>query len=126
MKLKIILPEKVLLEAEVRRITVEAVDGSMGILPRHVNFVTALTPGILTYIKADGREAFAALDEGILLKNKKEIRISVQNGVKGAELGQLEQAVREFITMRDQLEERSSYALALMEADFLRRFVEMD
>lgn len=126
MNLKVLLPEKVILDETVQRVVAEAEDGSFGILPRHVDFVTAVVPGIMTFIKEDGEESFVATDEGILLKQGRNILVSVQNGVRADKLGELEQAVTNFLSSRGELEQRSRYALGLLEADFLRRFVEME
>ncbi|HBE49542.1 MAG TPA: F0F1 ATP synthase subunit epsilon, partial [Cyanobacteria bacterium UBA11369] len=50
MKLKVLLPTKILLEEEVSKITAEAANGSFCLLPRHIDFVTALVPGILIFV----------------------------------------------------------------------------
>jgi len=126
MNLKVLLPEKILLDETVQGVVAEAEDGSFGILPRHVDFVTAVVPGIMTFIKENGEESFIATDEGILLKQGKKILVSVENAVRADKLGQLEQAVNNFLHSRGELEQRSRYALGLLEADFLRRFVEME
>jgi len=126
MNLKVLLPERILLDETVQRVVAEAEDGSFGILPRHVDFVTAVVPGIMTYIKENGEESFVATDEGIFLKQGSNILVSVENGVRADKLGQLEQAVNNFLSSRGNLEKRSRYALGLLEADFLRRFVEME
>ncbi|MDY6909404.1 MAG: hypothetical protein SWC40_05625 [Thermodesulfobacteriota bacterium] len=65
MRLRILLPTEILLEEPVRKIVAEAPNGFFCLLPRHVDFVTALVLGILSYEAEDGRERFAAMDEGI-------------------------------------------------------------
>ncbi|MBN2265579.1 MAG: F0F1 ATP synthase subunit epsilon, partial [Candidatus Aminicenantes bacterium] len=60
MKLKVLLPEGIFLDAEVSRVAAEAENGAFVILPRHVDWVTALVPGILSY-DAGGEEAFLAV-----------------------------------------------------------------
>ncbi len=49
MRLRVLLPTQVLLDREVNKLTAEAEDGAFGMLPRHIDFVTMLVPGILTY-----------------------------------------------------------------------------
>ena len=49
MKLTVWLPTEVLLDEEVTRISAEAQNGWFGLLPKHVDFVTALVPGVLTF-----------------------------------------------------------------------------
>ena len=46
MSLKIVLPTRVLLDVKIRKIVAEAVDGAFGVLPRHIDFVAALRPGL--------------------------------------------------------------------------------
>ena len=57
MKLKILLPGGVLLDEEVKKVIVEAVNGSFCILPHHIDIVSALVPGILTFVTTGGHEA---------------------------------------------------------------------
>ena len=49
MKLMVLLPTEVLIDEEARKITAEAQNGSFCLLPRHIDFVTALVPGILSF-----------------------------------------------------------------------------
>ncbi|MBD3308113.1 F0F1 ATP synthase subunit epsilon, partial [candidate division KSB3 bacterium] len=67
MKLRVLLPTRVLLDEEVTKVTAEAENGMFGILPRHVDFVTILVPGIVSF-EIDGKEEFLAVDEGVLVK----------------------------------------------------------
>lgn len=73
----------------------------------------------------NGQEEFTALAEGILVKREKEVLISTINGVRGANLGQLNRVVREEYVKLDERDRRARSALARMEADFVRRFMEL-
>lgn len=55
--LRIITPERVVLDESVEKVSVTATDGSMGILPRHAGMVAALDPGELTYQVAGAEES---------------------------------------------------------------------
>ena len=46
-KLDIISPEKTLFSDDVLMVTMPAVEGDMGILKNHINFITFLKPGII-------------------------------------------------------------------------------
>ncbi len=124
MKLKVLLPERVLLEREVDKIVAEAIDGSFGILPRHIDMVAPLVPGILRYT-AGGEEAYLALDEGMLVKCGQEVLVSVRNAVAGVDLGALEETVRERFHVIDDQERRMRTALLHLELDIVRRFSEL-
>jgi F-type H+-transporting ATPase subunit epsilon len=125
MRLKVLLPTEVLLDVEVTKVTAEAENGSFCLLPRHIDFVTALIPGLLSYETADGREEFLAVDEGILVKCGAETLVSTRNAAHGADLGALERRVREQFETIDERERMTRSAVAKIEADFLRRFMEL-
>jgi F-type H+-transporting ATPase subunit epsilon len=124
MKLKVFLPTEVLVDEEVSKVTAEAEDGSFSLLPRHVDFVAALVPGILYLYSGQGEE-FLALDGGILVKCSGDVMVSTRKAVKGENLGELRQVVeREFRTLDDR-EKKTRSVLAKLEADFARRFIDL-
>lgn len=53
--LRVITPERILLDEPVQSVSLTALDGSMGILPRHANMVSALDVGVLEYRDASGK-----------------------------------------------------------------------
>jgi F-type H+-transporting ATPase subunit epsilon len=61
----------------------------------------------------------------VLIKRDDEVLVSAVNGVTGADLGQLHQTVREEFKSLDERDRRARSALARMEADFVRRFMEL-
>lgn len=125
MHLEILLPTQILVDTDVIKVIAEAENGSFCLLPRHVDFVAALVPGLLSFTLPDGQEEFTALAEGILVKRGNEVLISTINGVRGASLGQLNRVVREEYVKLDERDRRARSALARMEADFVRRFMEL-
>ena len=125
MRLRILLPEQILLDMEVLKVTAEAENGSFGLLPRHRDFVTALVPGILTFVTTDEREEFLAVDEGILVKCGADVRVSTRNAVLGRELGELRLMIEERFKQVDEFEKKSRDVLYKMEADLVRRFMEL-
>ena len=119
------LPTQILVDEEVRKIVAEGENGFFGLLPRHIDFVSALVPGILLYESEEGEEAFIAIDEGILVKYGATVLVSTRNGVRGADLGDLkETVVRQFKTL-DEQERKSRSVISKMEADFVRRFLDL-
>ena len=62
MKLKILIPTKVLIDREVTKVIAEAENGHFCLLPHHIDFVAALVPGILSFTRATGEEIFVAVD----------------------------------------------------------------
>lgn len=123
MNLKIFLPAEIFLDMEVDKVVGESPAGSFCLLPRHIDYLTALVPGILSYASSAGEEFFLALDGGILVKQQNRIRIATNRAVKGA-LGQLQVEVESMLSELDDREKSTRAALARLEAGFLRRFME--
>jgi len=123
MKLKIILPDNVFLDETVDKVISESPSGSFCIRPGHIDYVTALVPGILSYTTFEDREHFLALDGGLLVKNADQVLISSRNAVSG-DLGTLRDHVARMITDISEKERKTRTSMARLEADFIRRFME--
>jgi F-type H+-transporting ATPase subunit epsilon len=124
MKLKILIPTQILLEKEVTKVVAEAENGSFGLLENHIDFTAPLVPGIFSYETGEGREFFVAVDEGVLVKNGSEILVSTRNAVQGEDLGTLRQTVEEKFRTLNEMEKKTRSAVARIEADFIRGFME--
>ena len=121
MNLKISLPQKILLQEEVLKVKAEGSQGHFCLLPRHIDTVSTLVPGILAYYPASGGEHFVAVNTGLLLKIGPEVLVAVDKAVSGP-LGELEQAVSAMLVAEDEYERQARTAVARLEADFVRRF----
>ncbi len=123
MNLKILLPFKVFAEKSgVSRIVSETHAGSFGLLPLRRDCVAALTPGILIYETAAEGEVFVAVDGGVLVKTGPDVLVSVRRAIRGADLGQLRQAVEDEFLALDAHEQNVRSVLTKLETGFLRRF----
>ncbi len=125
MNLRVLLPAQVLLDEEVEKVTAEAANGSFTLLPRHVDFVAALVPGILSYLAPGGREHFLALDEGILVKQGDQVYVSAARAVPGDDLEQLQDTVRNELRVLGEGEKKARSVMARLEIDTLRRFTRL-
>ena len=125
MHLRVLLPTRILVDSPVIKIIAEAENGSFCLLPRHVDMVSALAPGLLTFTNNEGKEEFAAIDEGVLVKHGSEVLISVRNAVRGSDLGLLRLMITESFEALDDREKKARGALARLEADFVHRFIEL-
>ncbi len=125
MKLKVLLPFQEFAEInDVKRIVAETPRGSFGLLPRRLDCVAVLAPGILTYETETDGEVYVAVDEGVLVKTGTNVLVSVRNAMGGLSLGQLREAVeREFVNL-DEGEKQIRAVLAKLESGFVRRFAE--
>ena len=125
MRLKVCVPTDVLVDTDVTKVIAEAENGSFCLLPRHIDFVTALVPGLLAFVPTTGGEIFLALDEGILVKCGTDVLVSTRQAVRGPDLGQLRQTVETQFRRLDEHEAMARAILAKLEADTVRRFVKL-
>jgi F-type H+-transporting ATPase subunit epsilon len=122
MNLKILLPFQIFAEKTgVSRIVAETREGSFGVLPRRLDCVAGLVPGILIYQREAEDEVYVAVDEGVLVKAGADVRVSVRNAFSGTDLGHLRETVeREFLHVDERAQSVRS-VLVKMESDLIRR-----
>lgn len=126
MSLKVLLPFEVFAdEVDVMRIVAETREGAFGLLPRRLDCVAALTPGILVYETAAQGELYLAVDEGVLVKSGPQVLVSVRRALGGADLAQLRDAVEQEFMALDEHEQDVRSVMAKLESGFLRRFVNL-
>jgi F-type H+-transporting ATPase subunit epsilon len=126
MKLKVWLPTEVLLDEAVTKIKAEAENGWFGLLPKHVDFVTALVPGVLTFEPCGKPEEYLAIDHGILVKCGAEVSVSTRNAVRGTNLAQLKKDVERQFRERAEREKAAHALEAKLEADLVRGLLEAE
>jgi len=114
-----------LLEEEVEKVTAEAENGFFTMLPRHIDFVAALIPGIFSYVTTGGEEHFLALDAGVLVKQGDQVYISAARAVPGDDLEHLEYTVESELKVLGESEKKARAVMARLEADTLRRFAHL-
>ncbi len=120
MHLTILMPSKVFLSTDrVVKVVAESARGSFGILPRRLDCLCALVPGILTYCTEDGREFHVAVDEGILTKIGDSISISVRNAVGGVALSELKKALDSELKKIDETESALRSSIVLLQGSML-------
>ena len=126
MRIQITLPTHLVCDAEVRKVSAEAANGSFTLLLHHIDFVTTLVAGILYFeTTGEGEEIFFAVDEGILVKRGSDVLVSTRNAVRSADLESLNRTIREHFEVLDEHERRARSALLRLEADFVRRYLEL-
>jgi F-type H+-transporting ATPase subunit epsilon len=126
MHLKVLLPSRILVDTEVTRITAESPAGEFCLLPRHIDWVAPLVPGILTYVDTDRQEVHMAVDRGILVKCKDQVLVSIRNGSIGPELGTLRTTVDREFGVLDDRERKARQAVAKLESGFIRQFLRIE
>lgn len=126
MRLRVLLPTEVLLDAVVVKVVAEAANGSFCLLPRHVDFVAALVPGVLAYADEAGTTRYLGVDEGVLVKRADDVFVSVLDAVRGEAIEVLAGLVQERFRELDEDEREARGALARLEAGALRRLYELE
>lgn len=120
MRLVIQLPSRIFLDQKkVIRVTAEAPAGKFGILPRRLDCITSLIPGILSYTTEDEREYHVAVDEGLLVKEAFEVRVAVRNAIGDVDLLELKGVVEEQLKALDERELSLRQSISLLQGRIL-------
>jgi F-type H+-transporting ATPase subunit epsilon len=127
MRLRVLLPSRVLLDEPVAKVLAEGLEGHFCLLPRHVDLLAALVPGVLTWVPADapGEERFVAVDHGLLVKEGPDVRVAVRRAVAGDSLADLLGTVDSEFRAVDEQERKARAAAARLESGFVRRFLDV-
>jgi len=120
-RLRVCLPDRVLVDSRVKKIIAESEDGSFCLLPRHIDYVALLVPGILSYESDEvANEEYLAVDEGILIKRGDDVTVSTRKGVLSKDLEVLKQTVEnEFLDLEEQ-ERKARSIIAKLEMDVVQ------
>ena len=65
LRLEIVTPQAIAFSEDVHMVTLQAIDGQIGVYPHHVHLITQLVPGELT-VTRDGEDRFLAMGEGLV------------------------------------------------------------
>jgi F-type H+-transporting ATPase subunit epsilon len=123
MNLKVLLPFRVFVEKTgVSQIVAETRNGSFGLLPRRLDCVAPLVPGLLVFESSAEGEVFVAVDEGVLVKTGPDVLVSVRRAMLGTDLQQLRATVQQEYLTLDEQEQNLRSVMAKLESGFLRRF----
>ncbi len=125
MQVKLHLPTRTLFAGQATQLFAVAQNGGFGILPNHIDFVTALVPSVLTLVTPQSVEQVFGIDEGLLVKKGHIVDIAVRRGVQGDDLDTLRDMVRETFVEMDENERMARSALSRLEANMVRRFAEL-
>jgi len=123
--IRILTPTRVLLDTHASKVVAEAENGSFCLLPLHVDFVSALQAGILSYETPEGAEHHVAIDAGIMVKCGGDVMVSTGNAVLGDDLSALRRAIEDQVRDRDEHEQVTRSALNKLETSIVRRFMEL-
>ena len=125
MRLRIVVPTGIEVDEEVVHVAAEGLHGSFAVLPRHLDFSASLVPGLLSFRSGEDAEKVFAVDRGTLVKAGEDVTVAVWRAIAG-QLDELQRAVEEQLLDVSEHEERARQALDRMQADFVRRYVDLE
>lgn len=124
MRVRLVIPGKTYLDEDMDKITAPGKEGSFQILPKHIDLVASLQPGILMLTK-DGKDRYFAINQGVLVKEQDLIHISCFQVMESVSLSKLKDTITENFKILDEKEKKLKQILTKLEADTLIRFMEM-
>ena len=83
--LRVITPDRIVIDTAVDYVQLPGVDGSIGVLPRHAHLVTALAIGLMSY-KDGGKEETLFLSGGFAEVRNNTIRVVSEAGERPDEI----------------------------------------
>lgn len=122
MLLTIYSPLGTILETQIKKVTFETVNGNYTLLPKHVDFVSAMNPNIVRYVDENKEEKFAACHRGIVVKKGKDVTISVQKAVLSDSVDELSKVIIEDFKKSEEQRKELNLAMARLEIGLLRGF----
>lgn len=126
MQVRIFLPTEVFYQEDaISKIVAEGMEGYFTLLPRHIDYVSVLVPGIMTIEHENGINDFIAVDRGTLVKKGSNVAISVRNGVRGETIEKLSHVVEDQFKKVDDMEKKARAILTGLEFNMLKRFSEL-
>jgi F-type H+-transporting ATPase subunit epsilon len=125
MHLRVVTANAVVVDDPADKVSIEAIDGWFTLLPRHIDFVAALVPGLLAY-EHEGRERFVAVDGGTLVKRGQSVRVAAPEAIPGDDVLGLQRALRASFQESSETERAARAAIAHLETDAVRRLMELE
>ncbi len=126
MRLRIVTPTEVALDAEVAHVTMEDPTGSLGVRSGHAPMVTPLVRSILTARDGNGNDRYLALDGGVALVNRDVVEVVSRQAVESEDLAHLEDEVLEQFRRRAEEDQENFVAFEKMRLTFMRRLLELE
>ncbi len=113
--LKIVTPEKEIFNEEVEMVTVETMEGEIGILPHHTNLMSQLKPGELK-VKQNGKELFFAIGGGLLQMAENALTVTTDMAENEADIDEkvAEEAQKRAQDALEQTQTDEEYAMTLV------------
>ena len=126
MILKVYSPIGIVMEKEIQKIDFEALNGYYTLLPKHVDFVTAMPPNIVKYQTPDDKIHYMACNHGILVKQGDTVSMSVQKAILNDSLATLTNAIQTEFKQDEEERKEVNTAMARLEAGLTRGIMQLN
>ena len=120
MRLHLSVAGHVVFDGSIARLMVEGSSGHRTLLPRHVDLLTDVAPGLLRVVTDDGVHMFV-VDHGVLVKAGADVRVLCTRALPVPSYAAAEAVVAEHFERVGEREARSRATLARLEADVVRQ-----
>ncbi|HLT59443.1 MAG: hypothetical protein LOD91_06980 [Limnochordales bacterium] len=124
MTLTVLLPQGQLFRGRVQKVVARGAGGSRGYWPRHVDFVTALVPSILSAVLEDGSERFFAVDGGVLVKKGDEVTVTAHHAIMADSPDPLPAEIERFFAEQEEHERHTRRVLFQLESHLIKELLE--
>lgn len=118
-------PMGTVLEVNIKKVTFETLKGFYTLLPKHVDFVSAIKAGIVRYEDENNQEKFIASHSGIIVKKGSKVTMSVQDAILSNSLEELNNDIIEEFKKSEERRKELNTAMARLEVGILRGFSQL-
>lgn len=124
LKLEILTPDATVYSEDVEMVTLQGVEGEMGIYPQHVRLMTQLVPGEMV-VQKGGHDDFLAVGEGLVEITNDRVAILTDMAVRAENIDEAKaEEARQRAAARLQ-EQLSSQDLASVNASLARSLAQL-
>ena len=110
--------------ADVTSLRAEDESGGFGILDGHADFLTVLTPSVLSWRHVDGRQGYCAVRQGVLsVRGGRAVAVATRQAQLGTDLETLERTVIDRFTAEDEAERAARVAATRLHMEAIRRII---
>lgn len=124
MLMRVFSPTGTLLEKEVEKVNFQALDGAHTFLPKHADYLSVLTPDVVTY-ESGGKKSYIACNRGVILKQGENVFLSVRSAIFNDDLKALIEQMRTEFKKEEEERKETNAVMARLEAGLTRGFMKL-
>ena len=125
MQLKVITPSEIVTSCSIQKIMIEGIDGFRTLLPKHIDFITALKSGIMTYVTEDNQTIYLACNQGLFVKCGDQVSISTPWAVTSQNLSHLKQRIKQAFQEMEQERKEVGVSMARLEIGLTKGLMQL-